>query len=402
MTSRLNEPSLSENERKRISQIILDMTKRRAYRRCLATGQCKGIVVGGHVVPRAWLKEICDGEGNVRVFSELPVNPFKSLSGKTRCFPALEHFNNALVGSFTCQKHEGLFSSIDHAEPDLRDSRNLNLMVYRPIISTLWKQQLLLQAAQAALTEVPESELFQSMARLQRQRVNGLEYYRRQTERCLSPRECRKCTGGKCKSIGHKVYRLSGEPAVAASDFSDGIIPICCDCAANNIPQCSHPSFPRKRESIRPPSENTAASHKKGIRTRVNFGFRTVENLVNWGITVLPFSKGHKVILHHFVEEEDIIEPMSQRLSGLQGKKLQREISHQLLKSFENIAIGPRRWDQLGNRRRRAILNVFTNELPDIGFGSIDAVMKWERDRGRPETPIPNPNQINLFNPKKR
>ena len=55
MTSRLNEPSLSENERKRISQIILDMTKRRAYRRCLATGQCKGIVVGGHVVPRAWL-----------------------------------------------------------------------------------------------------------------------------------------------------------------------------------------------------------------------------------------------------------------------------------------------------------------------------------------------------------
>ena len=43
------------------------------------------------------------------------------------------------------------------------------------------------------------------------------------------------------------------------------LIPIRCDRAANHIPQCSHPSFPRKRESIRLTSENTAASHKNGI-----------------------------------------------------------------------------------------------------------------------------------------
>lgn len=360
MIRRLNEPSLSENERNRIAQIFVDLTKRRAYRRCLATGQCRGIIVGGHVVPRAWLREICDGEGNVRVFSKLPVNPFKSYSDKTPYFPALEHFNNALVGSFTCAGHEGLFGSIDHTEPDLSNSRNLNLMVYRPIISTLWRQQLLLEAAQAALTEAPESELLQSMGRLQRQRVIGLEFYKRQTERCLSPRDCRRCTGGKCKSIGHRVFRLSGEPAVAASAFSDG------------------------------------------IRTRMNPRFGLIENLVNWGLTIVPWNDGHRVILHHFVEEEDIIEPMSQHLSGFQGKKLQREISYQMLKSFENIVIGPRRWDQLGDRRRQAIIDVFTNELPDIGFGSIDTVMKWERDRGRPKTPIPNPNQINLFNPKRR
>ena len=360
MIRRLNEPSLSENERKRISQIIVDLTKRRAYRRCLATGQCRGIIVGGHVVPRVWLKKICDREGNVRVFSKLPAVSFKTDSDNIPYFPTLEHFNNALVGSFTCEEHEGLFSSIDHAEPDLRDFRNLNLMVYRPIISTLWKQQLLLQAAQAALTEAPESELFQSMGQLQRQRVIGLEYYKSQTERCLSPRDCRECKGSKCRVIEHRVFHLSGEPAVAAADFSDG------------------------------------------IRTRVNPRFRLVEHLVNWGITVLPFTKGHKVILHHFVEEEGIIEPMSQRLSALHGKKLQREISYRLLKSFENIAIGPGRWNQIGDRRRRAIQEVFTNEMPEIGFGSIDMVMKWERDRARPETPIPNPNQINLFNPKKR
>ena len=233
-------------------------------------------------------------------------------------------------------------------------------MVYRPIIATLWKQGLLLQAAQAALTEAPESELFQSMAQLQRQRVFGLEYYKRQIERCLTLHDCRKCTGGKCKSIGHRVFRLSGEPAVAASDFTDG------------------------------------------IRTRINSRFGLVQNLVNWGLTVLPWNDGHRVILHHFVDEEGIIEPMSQHLSRFQGRKLQREISYQMLKSFENIGIDPFRWDQFGDRRRRAIVNVFTNELPDKGFGSIDTVMKWERTRGKSATPISNPNQINLFNPKRR
>ena len=360
MIRKLHDPNLQQNERNRISQIIVDLTKRKAYRRCLATGQCKGGIAGGHVVPRSWLRNICDDEGQVRVFSKLPINPFRSYSEEAPNFPTLEHFNNAFVGSFTCEEHETLFFSIDDPEPNLHDSRNLNLMVYKPIIATLWQQELLLQSAQAALAEVPESELFKSMVQLQRQRVIGLQYYKQQTERCLNPQMCLKCKGGKCKVIGHKVLHISGEPAIAASDFSDG------------------------------------------IRTRANARFGLAQYIVNWGITVLPLNKGHEVIVHHFVEEEYIIEPMSRRLSGLHGKKLQREISYQMLKSFENIAIGPRKWEQFGENRRHAILEVFTNEIPDIGFGSIDTVMKWERDRFRPERHIPNPNQINLFNPNKR
>ena len=80
---------------------------------------------------------------------------------------------------------------------------------------------------------------------------------------------------GKCKVIAHKVFHILGEPAIAVSDFSDGI---------------------RKRENPR---------------------FNSVEYIVNWGMTVLPLNKGHKVIFHHLVEEESIIEPMSQYLSHL-------------------------------------------------------------------------------------
>ena len=56
----------------------------------------------------------------------------------------------------------------------------------------------------------------------------------------------------------------------AQTNWSEGddveLIPIRCDHALNDMPQHPHPSFPRKRESIRPPTENTAASHKNGIR----------------------------------------------------------------------------------------------------------------------------------------
>ena len=43
------------------------------------------------------------------------------------------------------------------------------------------------------------------------------------------------------------------------------LIPIRCNHATNHIQQGSHPSFPLKRESIRPPSVNTAASHRNRI-----------------------------------------------------------------------------------------------------------------------------------------
>lgn len=360
MVRKLYVPDLPQNERNRITQLAVNSTKRRSYRNCKAIGRCKGAIAGGHVIPRSWLRKICDDKGQVRVFSELPLNVFKANLEETHYFPILEHFNNVFVSSFTCEEHEKLFSPTDNPDPDLSDSRSLNLMVYKPIIAGLWREELLLKSVEAELNEVPQSELFQSMVQLQQQRVIGLEHYKQQTEGCLQPEICKKCQGGKCKVIAHKIFHIPGEPALAVSDFSDG------------------------------------------IRTRVNPRFRSVEYIVNWGITVLPLSKGHKVIFHHFIEEESIIEPKGQSLSHLQGKKLQGEISYSILKSFENIAISPGRWEQFGESRRQAILDLFTNEMPDVGFGSMERIQRWERDRFKPDMPAHNPHQINLFNPNKR
>ncbi len=359
MIRELYQPNLSENERKRISQIGIDQTKRKAFRSCQAIGQCERPIVGGHVIPRSWLKKICDDNGKVCVFSRLPLNPFRWSSEEETNIAIMEHINNAFVGSFTCQKHEALFSSVDNPEPDLSDYRNLNLMVYKPIIASLWQEKLILQSVQAELAEVPESELFQSMLRLQRHRVMGLTHYKRETEQCLHPETCRRCKGGKCKVLGHKVFHIPGEPVVACSSFSDG------------------------------------------IRTIINPVSRVVQKIVNWGMTILPITDGHKVIVHHFIEEENIIEPMGRLLSRLQGDKLHREIPHQMLKYFENIAISPMRWDQIGGKRRRAIMDFFIDEMPNVGIGSVDRLDKWERDKFVPDRPIPNPNQINLFNPNK-
>lgn len=358
MIRRLHTPELPENERKRIVQRAVDLTKRKAYKECLVQGECKGPIVGGHLIPRAWLKSISNEDENVRAFAKLPLNMFGAGHEQDHS-PVLDHINNVFVGSFTCSRHEKIFNSIDDPDPDLTAYRNLNLMVYKPILASLWRHKLLLQMAQDNLAEVPQSELFQFEVRLQQERINGLRYYKRQVERCLSPQTCHNCKDGKCKVIGHKIFHIPGEPALAVSDFSDGIM---------------------RRENPR---------------------FNAKWLITNWGMTVLPLSKGHKVIFHHFTDEERIREPVGQLLSRLQGKKLQGQISYWILKSFENLAINPERWERFG-KRRLAILDVFQNEIPDVGYGTMEKMLKWERDRFKPDLSAPNPNQLNLFNPDKR
>ena len=360
MIRRLHTPDLPENERKRIVQKVVDLTKRKAYQECLGLGECEGAIEGGHLIPKAWLKRICDNEGNVKVFAELPINTFRA-DHKMSNRPVLNHINNAFVGSFTCRRHEEMFGPIDDPDLDLTNQKNLNLILYKSIMANLWQQKLLLQMAQACLAEVPQDEQFKSQVGLQQQRITGLNYYKQKVEGCLNPQSCHRCKDGRCRAIEHKNFHIPGEPALTVSDFSDGI----------------------------------------RIRTRANTQINSVEPIMNWGMTVLPLSKGHKVILHHFIDEERIIEPLGQMLSRLQGKKLQGQISYWILKSFENLAINPGRWEQFG-KRRLAMLEVFLNEMPDVGFGSMEQIQKWEEERFKQDSYAPNYNELNLFNPDKR
>ena len=249
MIRKLYGPDLPQNERKRIAQIAVELTKRKAYRECLGVGQHSGAVEGGHVTPRSWLRKICDENDKVRVFSKLPINVFRSGLKEDDHLPLLDHLNNVLVRSFTCRNHEEMFGPTDNPEMDLSNSRILNLLVYKPIMASLWRHKLLLQQAEAQLAEVPNSEPFQMEVELLRQQVIGLEHYKQLTEGCLSPQNCLKCNGSKCKTIGHKVFHIPGIPALAVSDFSNG------------------------------------------IRTRINPRFGSIEYIMNWGITVVPQSR---------------------------------------------------------------------------------------------------------------
>lgn len=354
----LFQPKLPESQKRHILQVLTEKTKIDRYKECLAVGEHEGSIVRGHLIPHAWLRKI-SLEGEVMAFMTLPIVGTKALEGDGSFGLQPVSANTFNRRCFTCKKHEVLFHPIDIPDADLFDLRNLNLLVYKSIIATLWSQKLLMRSEEAALSETPENEMFKFGARLYSQSAIGLEYYKRQVERCLDPQTCSRCEGRECKTLAHKVLHIRGEPALAVSDFTSG------------------------------------------ARRRDDYTHGTITHLANWGLTVRPDAKGHTVVFHYFREEQGILQPDIEQLSRLQGRHLQEKVSCLILDHFENIAISPAVWERFG-RRRNAILERFYNEVPNIGFGSAEQIAKWERDRFDPHPTPPNLRQLNLFSTKMR
>ena len=174
MIRKLHAPDLPRNERSRITQTAVDLTKQRAFKECLGPGECKGSIEGGHLIPKSWLRKMSNQTGEVRIFTALPINPFRASIEDSLNALKLEHLNNVFVGSFTCRNHEEMYGPTDDPDANLSDYRTLNLLAHKPITAALWQQKLLLQQAEAMLAEVPEDEAFQFEVELQRQRVIGL------------------------------------------------------------------------------------------------------------------------------------------------------------------------------------------------------------------------------------
>ena len=353
----LSRPSLPENEKRRYIQDLLEKSKRRNYKECLVS--CKAAqsehvkkIVKGHLVPRSWLEKISTDD-HVYVFATHSVNLYHEQGSE---IPKYEHINNALVRYFTCKDHEEFFFCADNAVADLSDLKIPNRMAYKAIIGQLWLERLLQRGYREISASSPQDEVLKRQVHLHSQNVIGLSYYKKEIERCLSPEQCGRCRGRSCRVVGHKVIRMRGEPTVSVSQFC------------------------------------------QGSRTRIRYAERQVENIANWGVTVLPNDKGHVAIFHYFLEEEDIVGPTFEYISGLNGRKREAAVSELILKSFENIAISPNMWDHIG-KRKEAIRSAFYDNMPDIGFGSEEQLLKWEKERLHPARfeRVPNPNQINLF-----
>ena len=346
----LHIPDLTENERKAIAQMLTDKTKPHQYKECLINGEHKGQIVKGHLIPRSWFTEI-SVQSKVMMIVEPPINLFWT----QRDHAISVGIGDATTGFFTCEEHEKLFFPIDAKDPDLSNARNLALMMYKAVISQLWSQKLMKKAYESILHETPNNEPAQIILWNHKERERGLTVYKKKIEQCLNPVSCMKCTGKECQSIGHKVWHITGAPAIAASQ------------------------------------------HMDGIRARINPYRGTVQRIVNWGLTVLPTSKGHAVILHYYKDEERYLYTLFEKLFNAQGKNLQSELSILMLDYCENIAISPSHWERLGARRQQAIVERFWTEMPDFGFGTMGQIAKWERDRLSPEKYVPNMRQLNLF-----
>ena len=348
-----------ENELKRIRHLYVTMLKRKSFRKCTVGEGCRGKIVQGHLIPRAWLRAIAT-QDEVYVFS--PHSPPKALMDEDPDYelPMKEHVNNALTRYFTCEEHEKLFFPIDELDPDLSLLQNIHLVIYRSLLAQLWLEDFLLRCHKRLAEESPEDEMFRALAQVNAEHLQGLRYYKRVTEKCLDPERCKRCRGGPCKTIGHIKRHMQGKRGISASQFSDGT----------------------------------------RLRVRDNSEYQThVQSVANWGLAVLPTKRGHAALLNYFLEERAIIQSELNYIAGLQGKRLEAYISAMLLSSCEDIAISPSFWEGLGSKRQDAIRSRFRNYMPDIGVGTLEMIDKWTEERLRSHSieQIPNPSHINLF-----
>ena len=358
----LHRPELPENQKRHLLQVITDKTKIKSFGRCMFGESHAAKAVGGHVIPRNWLRQVSVND-EVRVFTLLPVSDFWNLQVET--FSDIdpptrnEHINHATVRRFTCQIHEDALSPADSIYPDTSNFGILNLCTYRPLIAQMWLETLLEQCFDEILTIAPGDEPFQLQVRMHHQNVLGLEQYKKLIEPCLAPDTCDRCKGGNCKVTAHVVRHMPGKPTLAVSQFSSG------------------------------------------SRTHVNFHFGTIKYIANWGLTVVPTPEGHTAILHYFLEDVPNSLQMQQTIKefqSLNGKTFEQMISALILDTCENIAVSPVAWDAFGPKRQSAMLDRFGTEQSDMGFGAQEQVKKWNREHFQElKGPPSNPRQLNMF-----
>ena len=203
---------------------------------------------------------------------------------------------------------------------------------------------------------MPGDEPFELDVRDSKQRIIGLEHHKREIGQCLNPTNCKHCNGQDCRVVGHEVRHISGEPAIAVSQFSDG------------------------------------------IRMRLDAYNSTLQPIANWGITVLPTDRGHSAVLHYFRQEHDIMNGTTENVRALNGRRLQEYLSSLILDNCENIAISPTIWDAFGAKKQQAIRERFIPELSALSYGPPERLAELEYRRLTRDRAIPNPRQINLFN----
>lgn len=367
MGSPLSLSEMPENQRRRILKTITDKTKVDAHHECLVSvSDCEdNEVVRGHLIPRAWLRVIAE-DGQVMAFAKSPIDVLRYDEEEFLIQVTKREISQTLIGRFSCKKHEQIFSPVDQREPDITDTTNLNLLLYRSIIAEIWTQSQIVRGLDAILNEVPNDAEFRLAISMHRSNLRNLSRYKGQVEHCLFPeKKCARCAYGakQCKKIVHKNRELRGAPVLAVAQFPEG------------------------------------------SKARILYGGPEPELQViaNCGITIFPTSDGHTIVEHYFTEEKQIWEQKNAHWPNLQdrsGKALEEAVSLLALDYCENIAINPKHWDKFGKKRQGAIRRRATETI-FTPFSTPEHIQQQsERQRRAASSPseyVPNRRLLNLF-----
>ena len=330
-------------EKRRISQILTEKTKRTALKECQVTGNHEGKIVEGHSIQEAVIRELTPNH-EVFTFNDIPlaINRF-------RHFPHKISFRHALTGYFTCEEHEKLFFDVENHQPDFTNEWHLDLLAYKALIRVLWETKLVKGAWSAVAVEDDKSDmpdfqlkLFTDMERALSQMKQAVEAKMGLTDNPSAPRTL-------SNVLTHHVVRVPSKvKSLAISTWSNGLA---------------------RRAFLTPYGPGT-------------------EIIPQWGCTVYPLEREHVVIFHYFAHNQRAFSRQMARVRTAESTAiLQRRITQILLGRFEDVVIAPTVWESFPERRWTAIRDYFMATMPNVGLDfpgpKGKPVEKWDRRRRR-------------------
>ena len=333
--------SMTDSERKRIVYLFIDKTKKTALKECMVPGSHEGKIAEGHAIQEAVMHRITKNS----VVWAFAVHPISD----QRAFPEEIGIRHATTGYFTCLKHEALFRPVETSVPDFDNEQHKLLLAYKALLKVTWRNKLLRLAWEATAEEDSKSDMPKFMARQHYQMEEGIRFYKEIVETMLG------IAKGSNKNqlpdrIVHEVYRIPSESAaVAASCWSNGL---------------GWRVFPPKDDRL------------------------VIERIPQWGCTVYPLQKEHIIIHHYPMKDYKLIRTQTHHLRKSTGTVLQRKMSQDLLKHFEDMVIIKEIWGSFTDEKRQTITAYFEAIGGSIGIHS------WEA----PVAEIPRGKKLRLVN----
>ena len=325
-------------------------------RKCLFSEDCESRGIKAHSVPRNILagmqKEGCVIQPESKIF--------KNPSGRIGPHLLFEPIgiNEASTGTFICRSHDEAFKEIDHPDLDICNQRTLDLLMYRATLRELWVQ-----------TRTLESQL----------KVREVRPFRLSIDPEI-----------KIRAAVDLAARLKGKLEETRTSESESIL------RTSHIVRFIKTEIPIIGSASAGSSSDVVADRATREIATLDETRRYMgrEPNTSWTFTIIPRQNDHIVVASYI--EGSIARDFFDHIRHANGAELQQAVSAELLMFCENWFINPVVWEKYGNKRQRAISEVYDN----IG-GLLSGRYRWENKTENEKwyefLGINNRQQINMF-----